>query len=85
MSKNLKPILSLQQFILKQEVKNLYRQIFRAIREVPDKQYQDELKDWTRREFRQNSHHTDEISIKMYLQYGQKCLRTLENNIGLAK
>jgi len=85
MSKNPKQFLSLQQFILKQEVKNLYRSIFRAIKEVPDKHYQSELKQWARTEFRQNSIHTDEIVIKMYLQYGKRCLRELESSVGLAK
>ncbi|CAG9769561.1 unnamed protein product [Ceutorhynchus assimilis] len=85
MMKNPKPILSLQQFILKQEVKNLYRQIFRTIKEVPDKNYQEELKQWARTDFRANSNHTDETVIKMYIQYGKRCLRELENNVGLAK
>lgn len=85
MSKNPKPILSLQQFILKQDVKNLYRKIFRAIREVPDQSYREELKQWTRTEFRQNASQTDEIVIKMYLQYGLRCLRELENSTSLAK
>uniref|UniRef100_A0AAR5Q7D1 LYR motif-containing protein 2 n=1 Tax=Dendroctonus ponderosae TaxID=77166 RepID=A0AAR5Q7D1_DENPD len=85
MAKNAKQILSLQQFMLKQEVKNLYRQLFRAIKEVPDKSYQLELKEWTRTEFRQNAQHTDEIVIKMYLQYGKRSLRQLENSVGLAK
>ncbi|XP_066259185.1 LYR motif-containing protein 2 [Euwallacea similis] len=80
-----KPTLSLQQFILKQEVKNLYRQMFRAIREVPDKTHQKELKDWVRTEFRQNSNNTDETVIKMYIQYGKRCLRQLESSVGLAK
>ncbi|XP_060525547.1 LYR motif-containing protein 2 [Cylas formicarius] len=80
-----KPVLSLQQFILKQEVKKLYRNIFRAIKNVADKHYQEELKQWARRDFRTNSHHRDEVVIKMYLQYGQRCLRELENNISLSK
>ncbi|CAH0553740.1 unnamed protein product [Brassicogethes aeneus] len=80
-----KPILSLKQFMLKQEVKALYRKIFKAIREVPDKTYQEELKQWTRRDFRSNANQTDEISIRMSLKYGERCLRELETSLSLAK
>ncbi|XP_050309223.1 LYR motif-containing protein 2 [Anthonomus grandis grandis] len=85
MANNTKPILTLNQFILKQEVKNLYRQFFRTIKEVPDKNYQNEIKEWTRAEFRQNSNHTDELVIKMYLEYGKKSLKQLQNSVCLAK
>ncbi|EEZ98583.1 LYR motif-containing protein 2 [Tribolium castaneum] len=85
MSKIAKPALSLKHFILKQEVKNLYRKIFRAIRQVPDQGHQQELKEWARRDFRSNAHHTDEITIKMYIKYGERCLKELENTISLAK
>ncbi|KAJ8951492.1 hypothetical protein NQ318_000188 [Aromia moschata] len=85
MSKATKPVLSLKQFMLRQEVKNLYRNIFRTIRKVPDKQHQGELKDWARRDFRANLHHTDEITIKMYIKYGQRCLKELETSLSLAK
>ncbi|XP_063926089.1 LYR motif-containing protein 2 [Zophobas morio] len=85
MSKAAKPVLSLKHFILKQEVKSLYRRIFRAIRQVPDAGHRQELKEWARRDFRTNSHHTDETSIKMYIKYGERCLRELENTINLSK
>lgn len=70
---------------MKQEVKNLYRRIFKAIRQVPELSHQQELKEWARRDFRMNAHHTDEITIKMYLKYGERCLRELENSLSLAK
>ncbi|KAL1505184.1 hypothetical protein ABEB36_004805 [Hypothenemus hampei] len=81
----IKPIISLQQFILKHEVKDLYRQILRVIRQVPNKEHQLELSQWARTEFRQNSYHTDEIVIKMYIQYGKRCLKELKNSVSLAK
>lgn len=80
-----KPILNLKQFILKQDVKTLYRRIFRAIKEVPDEHYRQELKTWARTDFRNNSHHTDEIAIKMCIKYGERCLRELETSLNLAK
>lgn len=66
-------------------MKDLYRQIFRTIKELPDQNYQKELKEWARTEFRQNSNHTDEIVVKMYIQYGKRCLKELESSISLAK
>ncbi|XP_023019589.2 LYR motif-containing protein 2 [Leptinotarsa decemlineata] len=85
MSKISKPVLNLKQFILKQEVKTLYRKIFRAVRKVPDHHYRSELKDWARRDFRNNAHHKDETTIKMCIKYGERCLRELETSLSLAK
>ncbi|KAJ8918940.1 hypothetical protein NQ315_016842 [Exocentrus adspersus] len=80
-----KPILSLKQFILKQEVKTLYRHIFRAIRKVPDPAHRKELTEWARRDFRANANYTDEVTVRMYLRYGERCLRELETSLNLAK
>lgn len=80
-----KPVLMLKQFMLRQEVLTLYRTIFRTIRQVPDEKSQLELKDWARREFRENAHHTEELSIKMMLNYGKRCLSELQTSLSLAK
>ncbi|XP_018565458.1 LYR motif-containing protein 2 [Anoplophora glabripennis] len=85
MSQISKPVLSLKQFILKQEVKNLYRNILRSIRKIPDGNHRKELIEWARRDFRVNAHYTDEITIKMYIRYGERCLRELETSLNLAK
>ena len=69
--------------MLRQEVLKLYRDIFRTIRRVPDKASQAELKDWARRDFRANLHHTDEIVIKMMLQHGHRSLTELKTSLGL--
>ncbi|XP_017775356.1 PREDICTED: LYR motif-containing protein 2 [Nicrophorus vespilloides] len=82
---NVKPMLSLKQFILRQEVLKLYRKIFRAIREVPDEVHRKELRDWARSDFRAQSHHTDEITIKMMLNYGERSLKELQTSLNLAK
>lgn len=71
--------------MLKQEVKGLYRKIFRTIKEVSDPIQRKELQEWTRREFRINAHQTDEVAIKMYIQYGERCLKELESTIVLSK
>jgi len=79
-----KPTLTLKQFMLRQEVLKLYREIFRTIKHVPDKNSQGELKQWTRSDFRTNMHHTDELVIKMLLQNGQRSLTELRNSLTLS-
>ncbi|KAK4881764.1 hypothetical protein RN001_005083 [Aquatica leii] len=80
-----KPILSLKQFLLKQEVKNLYRRILKTIRQVPDESNRNELKAWARSDFRSNAHHTDEVTIKMLIKSGERSLKELENNLCLTR
>uniref|UniRef100_A0A6B2EIK5 LYR motif-containing protein 2 n=1 Tax=Phlebotomus kandelakii TaxID=1109342 RepID=A0A6B2EIK5_9DIPT len=75
--------LTLKQFMLRQEVLRLYRDIFRTIRRVP-RDGQQELQEWARRDFRTNSHHTDETTIKMLLQYGRRSLNELKNSLELS-
>lgn len=70
---------------MKQEVKKLYRNIFRNINKISDEGYKRELKEWTRRDFTSNAHHTDEVTIKMCIKYGERCLKELETSINLAK
>lgn len=71
--------------MLRQEVKKLFRDLLRAIKQVPDKSSQKELRDWVRRDFELNKQCTDEISIKMALQYGKRSLRELQTSIALSK
>uniref|UniRef100_A0A7G3AIT2 LYR motif-containing protein 2 n=1 Tax=Lutzomyia longipalpis TaxID=7200 RepID=A0A7G3AIT2_LUTLO len=78
------PALTLKQFMLRQEVLRLYREIFRTIRRVPDLGSRTELQEWARRDFRGNSHHTDETTIKMMLQYGRRSLTELQNSLNLS-
>ncbi|KAL3267589.1 hypothetical protein HHI36_011707 [Cryptolaemus montrouzieri] len=80
----MKPFLTLQQFILKQEVKNLYREIFKTIRKVPGKSHQNELKEWARRDFRANADVLDELTIRMHINYGKRCLKELQNSLALS-
>lgn len=95
-----KPVLSLQQvftnskyyfysiicfqFILRQEVKNLYREILKTIRKVPRQSDQNDLKEWAKRDFRSNSNVQDEITIRMHLNYGKRCLKELQNSLALS-
>lgn len=70
--------------MLRQEVLKLYRNIFRCIRLVPEASSRTDLKHWTRSDFRANMHHTDELTIKMLLQHGQRSLNELKTNLELS-
>lgn len=73
-----------QQFMLRQEVLKLYRDIFRSIRVVPELSSRNDLKEWTRSDFRANMHHTDELTVKMLLQHGQRSLNELKTSLELS-
>lgn len=72
------------QFMLRQEVLKLYREIFRTIRKVPDESSRTELKAWARNDFRNNIHHTEEITIKMMLNHGKRSLSELRTSLELS-
>ncbi|XP_036333075.1 LYR motif-containing protein 2 [Rhagoletis pomonella] len=84
MTKLAKTALNLKQFMLRQEVLKLYREIFRTIRLVPDKTNQRELRDWARHDFRTHSGQTDELAIKMMIQYGRRSLTELQTSLVLS-
>ncbi|CAK1585673.1 unnamed protein product [Parnassius mnemosyne] len=77
--------LSLKQFLLRQEVLKLYREIFRTLRQIPDESTRSELKVWARADFRNNKHHTDESAIRSMLYYGRKSLTDLKKSLALSK
>lgn len=70
--------------MLRQEVLKLYRDIFRCIRQIPGEASRNDLRQWTRSDFRANLHHTDELTIKMLLQQGQRSLNELKTNLELS-
>ncbi|XP_004925482.1 LYR motif-containing protein 2 [Bombyx mori] len=80
-----KATLNLKQFLLRQEVLKLYRDIFRTIRLVPDELTRIELKQWAQSDFKNNKHHTDETTIKIMLHYGKKTLKDLQHTLALSK
>ncbi|XP_030020650.2 LYR motif-containing protein 2 [Manduca sexta] len=84
-SKLPKSALNLKQFLLRQQVLKLYREIFRTIRHVPDESTRIELKQWARTDFRNNMHHTDQTAIKSMLHYGKKSLKDLQHSLALSK
>lgn len=70
--------------MLRQEVLKLYRDIFRSIRLIPEASSRNDLKEWARSDFRANMHHTEELTIKMLLQHGQRSLNELKTNLELS-
>lgn len=70
--------------MLRQEVLKLYRDIFRTIRKVPNKNDQEYLKDWARHDFHQNRNKTDETDIKILMQHGRRSLTELKTSLNLS-
>ncbi|XP_058834110.1 LYR motif-containing protein 2 [Topomyia yanbarensis] len=79
-----KSALSLKQFMLRQEVLNLYRTIFRTIRKVPDATSRQELREWARTDFRANKHQSEELAIKMLIQHANRSLKELQTSLDLS-
>ncbi|KAJ9591939.1 hypothetical protein L9F63_001541, partial [Diploptera punctata] len=72
-------------FMLRQHVLKLYRNFLRAIREVPDQENRTELFHWTRSDFKNNKHHTDEYTIKMLILHGERQLKNLKQTVALSR
>lgn len=70
--------------MLRKEVLRLYCCILRSIKKIPEKSIRNDLKEWARSDFRANVHHTDELTIKMLLQHGQRSLNELRTNLELS-
>lgn len=84
MSKNVKVALNLKQFMLRQQVLKLYRDLYRTINKVPQEGNRRDLKLWLREDFRKNKDQTEEITIKMAMQVGQRSLKELQNSLELS-
>ncbi|ESO89293.1 hypothetical protein LOTGIDRAFT_210328 [Lottia gigantea] len=80
-----KEALSLSRFMLRTQVLKLYRDIFRLIKNVPDKSYREQLKEWARHDFKANKHHTDEMAIKMLLTKGKMTYDEVHQAIDMSK
>lgn len=71
--------------MLRQEAIKLFRDLLRTIKQIPDKESQKELRDWVRRDFELHKKYTDEVSVKMALQYGKRSLRELQTSLALSQ
>ena len=79
--------LTLKQFMLRQEVLKLYRTLFRTLRQLPDKNQQQETAAWVREDFKANKNidPSQEDRIKALVYQGQKMLNELKNNVEFSK
>lgn len=66
-----KPPLSLDQFLLRQRVLSLWREIVRAIHRVPEPTTRKELRQYARRGFEAHRHESDRSQIRFLLSSGK--------------
>jgi hypothetical protein len=52
--------------MLRQQVLKLYCSLLRAIRGITDEESKKEVLQWVRTDFRNNKHHTDEVSSQSH-------------------
>ncbi|XP_059476732.1 LYR motif-containing protein 2 [Neocloeon triangulifer] len=76
--------LSLKQFMTRQQVLKLYRDILKAIQRIPDDRNRNELKDWARSDFKQHKNQTDEHKIKALIFHGERSLKELNQSLDLS-
>nr|XP_020642995.1 LYR motif-containing protein 2 [Pogona vitticeps] len=77
--------LTLKQFFRRQQVLQLYRNILKTIRQVPNEADRRYLKHWARDEFKRNKDATDEAAVRMMITQGNLQLQELERTLKLAK
>nr|XP_020468565.1 LYR motif-containing protein 2 [Monopterus albus] len=78
-------VLSLKQFLQRQKVLEIYRNILRTIRQVPDEADRKYLRDWTRDEFKRNKDATDQDAIRMMITQANNHLVELQKSLALAR
>ncbi|XP_074649392.1 LYR motif-containing protein 2-like [Tubulanus polymorphus] len=77
--------MNLKQFMLRQEVLKLYREIMRTIRTVQHEEYRVELNTWARSDFKKWKNLTSEEDIKARLLQGRKQLKELTDALNLSR
>lgn len=77
--------LSLKQFLQRQKVLGLYRDMLRTIRKVPDQADRKYLTDWARHEFKRNKNATDQDAIRMMIMQAKNHLEELQKSLALAR
>lgn len=86
MSKQLQ-MLTLKQFMRRQEVLKLYRSFFRTIRLLPDEGQKRDVASWVRADFKANKAVAvdNEEQIKSLIFNGEKMLRELKQSVDLSR
>ncbi|XP_030578223.1 LYR motif-containing protein 2 [Archocentrus centrarchus] len=77
--------LSLKQFLQRQKVLGIYRNMLRTIRQVPDEADRKYLRNWAREEFQTNKNATDEDAIRMMITQATNHLEVLQKSLALAR
>ncbi|XP_075869158.1 LYR motif-containing protein 2 [Nelusetta ayraudi] len=77
--------LTLKQFLQRQKVLGIYRDMLKTIRQVPDEADRKYLRDWARDEFQRNKNSTNQDAIRMMVQQAINHLEELKKSLALAK
>ncbi|XP_067337946.1 LYR motif-containing protein 2 isoform X2 [Channa argus] len=77
--------LSFKQFLQRQKILGIYRNMLRTIQKVPDEVDRKYLRDWARDEFKRNKDTTDEDAIRMMITQAIKHLEELQKSLALAR
>ncbi|KAI8593541.1 LYR motif-containing protein 2 [Geranomyces variabilis] len=78
------PVLTLDQFMTRKKVLQLYRDILRNAKYLPETDARF-VKDWARADFERYRGESNSDNIQMLLSQGKVQLRTLENSVTLSK
>ncbi|CAF3357827.1 unnamed protein product [Rotaria socialis] len=70
--------LSLKHFIVRSQVVALYRDIMRTLLKIDDRDYQKEMREWTRTEFNRYRKLTDLGEIRTQVALGRRHLNELK-------
>ncbi|XP_034435544.1 LYR motif-containing protein 2 [Hippoglossus hippoglossus] len=77
--------LSLKQFLQRQKVLGIYRNMLRTIKQVPDEADRKYLRDWARDEFKRNRNATEQDAIRMMITQATNHLEELQTSLALAR
>ncbi|XP_037837656.1 LYR motif-containing protein 2 [Kryptolebias marmoratus] len=77
--------LSLKQYLQRQKVLAIYRNMLRTIRQVPAEEDRKYLTDWAREEFKRNKTASNQDAIRMMITQASKHLEELQKSIALAQ
>ncbi|XP_062857925.1 LYR motif-containing protein 2 [Trichomycterus rosablanca] len=77
--------LNLKQFLQRQRVLGLYRNMLRTIQQVPDEADRKYLQDWARDEFKRNKEATNQDAIRMMITQAINHLEELRRSLALAR
>ncbi|KAM4632928.1 LYR motif-containing protein 2 isoform 1-T2 [Polymixia lowei] len=76
---------TLKQFLQRQSILGIYRNMLRTIRQVPDEADRKYLRDWARGEFKRNKNETNQDAIRMMIKQANDHLEDLQRSLALAK